>query len=32
MARHSLRDIARHLSRAEAEAICKRVLELSTAD
>jgi predicted Zn-dependent protease len=32
MAPRSLRDVARHLSRDEAEAICKRVLEFSTAD
>lgn len=32
MSSRSLRAIARHLSRAEAEAICKRVLEFSTAD
>lgn len=32
MSSRSLRAIARHLSRAEAEAICKRVLAFSTAD
>lgn len=32
MSIHSLRDIARHLSRGECETIAKRVLELSTAD
>jgi predicted Zn-dependent protease len=32
MSSRSLRAIARHLSRAEAEAICKRVLGFSTAD
>lgn len=32
MSSRSLRAIARHLSRAEAEAICKRVLSFSTAD
>lgn len=32
MSNRSLRAIARHLSRAEAEAICKRVLDVSTAD
>ncbi|MBX3133899.1 MAG: TldD/PmbA family protein [Gemmatimonadaceae bacterium] len=32
MAPRSLRAVARHLSRAECEAITKRVLELSTAD
>lgn len=32
MSARSLRAVARHLSRAEAEAIAKRVLELSTAD
>ncbi|HRN53287.1 MAG TPA: TldD/PmbA family protein [Gemmatimonadaceae bacterium] len=32
MSSRSLRAVARHLSRAEAEAICKRVLGFSTAD
>lgn len=32
MSSRSLRAVARHLSRAEAEAICKRVLSFSTAD
>lgn len=32
MAPRSLRDVARHLSRAECESIAKRVLDLSTAD